>query len=187
MTAFSSFVRIESARIAARRARQSARHLSRRRQAAADRRHGPNIGVRRGAARRDSRQRHRTHGDLELLVREARERHPNHLTGTDPTTCSPTPRDRAVVKNRAVVVHKLKPLPVEAVVRGYLIGSGWKDYCKTGRVSGVALPHRARARGAPAGADLHAEHQSRARQARREHLDGRRERPARRGARAPGE
>ena len=43
-------------------------------------------------------------------------------------------------QDRAVVVRKLKPLPVEAVVRGYLIGSGWKDYCKTGRVSGVALP-----------------------------------------------
>ena len=37
-------------------------------------------------------------------------------------------------------MQKLKPLPVEAVVRGYLIGSGWKDYCKTGRVSGVELP-----------------------------------------------
>jgi len=50
------------------------------------------------------------------------------------------PRDHPAVKNRAVVVQKLKALPVEAVVRGYLIGSGWKDYCKTGRVSGVALP-----------------------------------------------
>src|SRR6202008_2004910 len=50
------------------------------------------------------------------------------------------PRDHAVVKDRAVVVHDLKALPIEAVVRGYLIGSGWKDYCKTGRVSGVELP-----------------------------------------------
>ena len=39
-----------------------------------------------------------------------------------------------------MVVRRLRPLPVEAVVRGYLIGSGWKDYCKTGKVSGVALP-----------------------------------------------
>ena len=46
----------------------------------------------------------------------------------------------AAVKDRAVVVHDLKALPIEAVVRGYLIGSGWKDYCKTGRISGVALP-----------------------------------------------
>jgi phosphoribosylaminoimidazole-succinocarboxamide synthase len=65
---------------------------------------------------------------------------PNHLTGIEPETVLADPRDHATVKNRAVVVRKLKPLPVEAVVRGYLIGSGWKDYCKTGRISGVELP-----------------------------------------------
>jgi phosphoribosylaminoimidazole-succinocarboxamide synthase len=65
---------------------------------------------------------------------------PNHLTGIEPESVLADPRDRATVKNRAVVARKLKPLPVEAVVRGYLIGSGWKDYCKTGRVSGVELP-----------------------------------------------
>jgi phosphoribosylaminoimidazole-succinocarboxamide synthase len=64
----------------------------------------------------------------------------NHLTGTDPSEVLSDASDRTVVTDRAVVVHDLKPLPVEAVVRGYLIGSGWKDYCKTGRVSGVALP-----------------------------------------------
>jgi phosphoribosylaminoimidazole-succinocarboxamide synthase len=64
----------------------------------------------------------------------------NHLTGTDPNEVLTDAGDRATVQDRAVVVHDLKPLPVEAVVRGYLIGSGWKDYCKTGRVSGVALP-----------------------------------------------
>jgi phosphoribosylaminoimidazole-succinocarboxamide synthase len=64
----------------------------------------------------------------------------NHLTGVDPASVLADPRDHAVVKDRAVVVRDLKPLPIEAVVRGYLIGSGWKDYCKTGRVSGVALP-----------------------------------------------
>jgi phosphoribosylaminoimidazole-succinocarboxamide synthase len=64
----------------------------------------------------------------------------NHLTGTNPATVLRDAGDRAVVQGRAVVVHDLKPLPIEAVVRGYLIGSGWKDYCKTGRVSGVALP-----------------------------------------------
>ena len=63
----------------------------------------------------------------------------NHLTGVDPSEVLSDARDQAAVKDRAVVVHDLKPLPVEAVVRGYLIGSGWKDYCKTGRVSGVAL------------------------------------------------
>ena len=65
---------------------------------------------------------------------------PNHLTGIEPEAVLADPRDHATVKRRAVVVRKLKPLPVEAVVRGYLIGSGWKDYCKTGRISGVELP-----------------------------------------------
>ena len=65
---------------------------------------------------------------------------PNHLTGTDPASVLTDPGDHAEVKGRAVVVHDLKALPIEAVVRGYLIGSGWKDYCKTGSVSGVALP-----------------------------------------------
>jgi phosphoribosylaminoimidazole-succinocarboxamide synthase len=65
---------------------------------------------------------------------------PNHLSGIDPAEVLSDDADRAAVKERAVVVRDLKPLPVEAVVRGYLIGSGWKDYCKTGRVSGVALP-----------------------------------------------
>jgi phosphoribosylaminoimidazole-succinocarboxamide synthase len=65
---------------------------------------------------------------------------PNHLTGIEPEAVLTDPRDHATVKNRAVVVRKLKALPVEAVVRGYLIGSGWKDYCKSGRISGVALP-----------------------------------------------
>jgi phosphoribosylaminoimidazole-succinocarboxamide synthase len=65
---------------------------------------------------------------------------PNHLTGIDPADVVSDPTDRATVKDRAVVVRDLKALPVEAVVRGYLIGSGWKDYCKTGRVSGVTLP-----------------------------------------------
>lgn len=46
----------------------------------------------------------------------------------------------AQLSGRALVVRRLKPLPIEAVVRGYLIGSGWRDYCETGRTSGIALP-----------------------------------------------
>jgi len=65
---------------------------------------------------------------------------PNHLTGMDPVSVLADSRDHAAVRGRAVVVHDLKALPIEAVVRGYLIGSGWKDYCRTGSVSGVALP-----------------------------------------------
>ena len=64
----------------------------------------------------------------------------NHLTGIDPESVVDGDADRAAVRDRAVVVERLNPLPVEAVVRGYLIGSGWKDYCATGSVSGVALP-----------------------------------------------
>lgn len=64
----------------------------------------------------------------------------NHLTHVDPAEVLTDERDREAVRGRAVVVHDLRPLPVEAVVRGYLIGSGWKDYCRTGQVSGVALP-----------------------------------------------
>jgi len=64
---------------------------------------------------------------------------PNQLTGIDPeAVVSPSERDQ--VKGRSVVVKKLKPLPIEAVVRGYLIGSGWKDYQKTGSVCGITLP-----------------------------------------------
>ncbi len=65
---------------------------------------------------------------------------PNHLTGVDPDDVVDDSNDREIVRNRAIVVERLKPVPVEAVVRGYLIGSGWKDYCKTGAVSGVELP-----------------------------------------------
>ena len=65
---------------------------------------------------------------------------PNQLTGIDPESVV-TPEEQSQVKGRAVVVKKLKPLPIEAVVRGYLIGSGWKDYQKTGAVCGIELPN----------------------------------------------
>ncbi|MDP1653303.1 MAG: phosphoribosylaminoimidazolesuccinocarboxamide synthase [Rhodocyclaceae bacterium] len=64
---------------------------------------------------------------------------PNQLTGIDPETVV-RPAERDQVRGRAIVVKKLKPLPIEAVVRGYLIGSGWKDYQATGKVCGIALP-----------------------------------------------
>jgi phosphoribosylaminoimidazole-succinocarboxamide synthase len=65
---------------------------------------------------------------------------PNHLTGRSVTDLVSDPADRAALAGRSVIVRRLKALPIEAVVRGYLIGSGWKDYQSTGRVSGVALP-----------------------------------------------
>jgi phosphoribosylaminoimidazole-succinocarboxamide synthase len=64
---------------------------------------------------------------------------PNQLTGIDPQSVV-SEAERAQVKGRSVVVKKLKPLPIEAVVRGYIIGSGWKDYQKTGKVCGIELP-----------------------------------------------
>jgi phosphoribosylaminoimidazole-succinocarboxamide synthase len=64
---------------------------------------------------------------------------PNHNTGIDPTSVV-APDEVAQVEGRAVVVKRLEPILVEAVVRGYLAGSGWKDYQQTGSVCGVALP-----------------------------------------------
>ena len=65
---------------------------------------------------------------------------PNHLTGIDPESVVDGDADRAQVRGRAFVAKKLKPLPIEAIVRGYLVGSGWKDYQKTGKVCGIPLP-----------------------------------------------
>mgnify|MGYP002041354886 FL=1 len=64
---------------------------------------------------------------------------PNHLTGIAPESVV-APDEVAQVKNRAVVAKRLQPILVEAVVRGYLIGSGWNDYKASGAVCGVALP-----------------------------------------------
>ena len=65
---------------------------------------------------------------------------PNHLTGRSIESLVSDPSDRALLAERAVIVRRLKALPIEAVVRGYLIGSGWKDYQKTGSICGIALP-----------------------------------------------
>ncbi len=65
---------------------------------------------------------------------------PNHLTGTPVAEVLPAGVDKALYEKRAVVTRRLKPLPVEAIARGYLIGSGWKDYQRTGHVCGIALP-----------------------------------------------
>ena len=65
---------------------------------------------------------------------------PNHLTDIPLAQVVPDPEERAQIEGRAIVVKKLQPLPVEAIVRGYLIGSGWKDYQKTGQVCGIDLP-----------------------------------------------
>jgi phosphoribosylaminoimidazole-succinocarboxamide synthase len=65
---------------------------------------------------------------------------PNHLTGLGIDAFVTDPAERAMLEGRAVVVKRLQALPVEAVVRGYLIGSGWKDYQRSGGVCGIPLP-----------------------------------------------
>jgi phosphoribosylaminoimidazole-succinocarboxamide synthase len=65
---------------------------------------------------------------------------PNQLTGIDPESVVAGEDEKIQVRGRALVVRRLKPLPIEAVARGYLIGSGWKDYQATGTVCGIALP-----------------------------------------------
>jgi phosphoribosylaminoimidazole-succinocarboxamide synthase len=65
---------------------------------------------------------------------------PNHLTGRRVEEVVRDPAQRAMLADRSVIVRRLKTVPLEAVVRGYVIGSGWKDYQKTGAISGIKLP-----------------------------------------------
>jgi phosphoribosylaminoimidazole-succinocarboxamide synthase len=65
---------------------------------------------------------------------------PNHLTDIPLEQVVPDAAEREQIKGRSIIVRLLEPLPVEAIVRGYLIGSGWKDYQKTGAVCGIQLP-----------------------------------------------
>ena len=65
---------------------------------------------------------------------------PNHLTGEDSLSVVADEAERAQVRGRAMLVKRLRPLPIEAVVRGYLAGSGWKEYQESGAVCGVMLP-----------------------------------------------
>lgn len=64
---------------------------------------------------------------------------PNQLTGIAPESVVRDEYERAQVRNRSVVIKRLKPLPIEAVARGYLTGSGWKDYRASGTVCGITL------------------------------------------------
>ncbi|WP_295623449.1 phosphoribosylaminoimidazolesuccinocarboxamide synthase [uncultured Nitrosomonas sp.] len=64
---------------------------------------------------------------------------PNHLTGIAPESVV-AENEREHIRDRAFVIRRLKPLPVEAIVRGYVVGSGWKDYQQTGAICGIRLP-----------------------------------------------
>ncbi|QWF69489.1 phosphoribosylaminoimidazolesuccinocarboxamide synthase [Methylomonas paludis] len=66
---------------------------------------------------------------------------PNHLSDElSLADVIPDPELRAVLTGRAIIVKRLQPLPIEAIVRGYLIGSGWKDYQSSGKICGISLP-----------------------------------------------
>ena len=65
---------------------------------------------------------------------------PNHLSATPLAEVVTDETQRDILGDRAMVVQRLKPLPVEAIVRGYLIGSGWKDYRAGGQICGIELP-----------------------------------------------
>ena len=65
---------------------------------------------------------------------------PNHLTGKSVAGVLPAGVDAALYAKRSVITKRLKPVPIEAIARGYLIGSGWKDYQATGSLCGIALP-----------------------------------------------
>ena len=65
---------------------------------------------------------------------------PNHLTGKDVATVLPAGTDLATYARRSVITRRLRPVPVEAIARGYLIGSGWKDYQASGTLCGITLP-----------------------------------------------
>ncbi|RDH87874.1 MAG: phosphoribosylaminoimidazolesuccinocarboxamide synthase [endosymbiont of Escarpia spicata] len=86
-------------------------------------------------------------GKGEVLTRVAnfwfertRDQVPNHLSDIPLESVVPDSNQRSALGDRAIVVRKLKPLPIEAIVRGYLIGSGWKDYQRSGGVCGIRLP-----------------------------------------------
>ena len=65
---------------------------------------------------------------------------PNHLTGKSVADVLPPGTDAALYEKRSVVAKRLKPVPIEAIARGYLIGSGWKDYQASGLLCGMRLP-----------------------------------------------
>ena len=122
--------------------------------------------------------------DLELLVRAHRAPRAQspHRARSARARCT-DPAERAQLQGRAVIVRRLKALPIEAVVRGYLIGSGWKDYQATGALCGIALPAGMKlAQQLPQPLFTPAT-KARSRRARREHLLRARRRAHRRAAR----
>jgi phosphoribosylaminoimidazole-succinocarboxamide synthase len=94
---------------------------------------------------------------------------PNQLTGIDPETVVAAD-ERDQVRGRALVVKRLTPLPIEAVVRGYVIGSGWKDYQDTGAICGIDAARGPQAGGRSCPSRSSPRQQGRGGRSRREHL-----------------
>ena len=113
---------------------------------------------------------------------ETRSLVPNHLLSTDPTDLPVEAAEAAELRGRTMICRRTQVLPVEVIVRGYVAGSGWKDYRRTGSICGhPAAGRAARERSAP-GADLDPVDQGRSRDARREHRSRRDDRPDGRAA-----
>ena len=125
--------------------------------------------LRRDHGRADSRQGRAAHADGAVLVRPARPRRAQPPDRRRARERGRAPAKRAQVRGRSMLVKRLKPMPVEAVVRGYLAGSGWKEYQESRPVCGVAAAAGPEERREAARADLHARRQGRGRRARREH------------------
>ena len=95
---------------------------------------------------------------------------PNHMLSCNVDDFDlPAGVDREPLVGRSMLVRKAEVVPIECVVRGYLSGSGWKEYQATGAVCGIELPTGLQGKRQAAGTDLHARHEGRARRARREH------------------
>jgi phosphoribosylaminoimidazole-succinocarboxamide synthase len=80
------------------------------------------------------------HGISDFWFERTRHIVPNHVSGLTIGQLVSDPAERALLAGRAAIVQRLAALPIEAVVRGYLIGSGWKDYQRTGAICGIDLP-----------------------------------------------
>ena len=74
-----------------------------------------------------------------MCIRDRRHVIPNHMTDIDPCQIKEISNSPSLAA-RSVIVKKTNPLPIEAIVRGYLVGSGWKEYCDTGTICGIKLP-----------------------------------------------
>ena len=104
-------------------------------------RHRPHLRLRLRARLRHPRQGQGADADLDVLVRAPAVDRPEPPLSTQPADYPVEARgDAAMVEGRSMLVRKASPLPIECVARGYLSGSGWKDYTATGSVCGIRLP-----------------------------------------------